>query len=191
MKIKLPLTLALIALCFASVYAQQNKLTLRVVLDVSVKDEIKNDVISYISRELRSLGDVVIVEGESDPQYKILVIGGIGSSKLKQNLGYAFSVVVTRTRKDNAQLAELLIPKCVSKEIKDSLVGFMTSGESLLHYTLLTDSDLRRLCSDLVTGIDGDVFNETRRTYQRLRDKPLPSSPTPSENKTKNPQRIQ
>src|SRR5215467_1700638 len=93
MRIKLPLTLALIALCSASVNAQQNKWTSRVSVDVSAKDEIKNEIISYAGRELRSLGDIVIVE--SKPNYRISIVAITTHNQANQETGYALSVTAT------------------------------------------------------------------------------------------------
>ncbi|MEQ1762851.1 MAG: hypothetical protein ABL984_06895 [Pyrinomonadaceae bacterium] len=60
-------------------------------VDVSLKDvDSKNSLKSYLSRELRSLGDVEITEA-STARYKVRVVAILSSSKGGSNLGYAYS----------------------------------------------------------------------------------------------------
>lgn len=169
MNIKLPLSLALIALatlCSISALAQQqhqDKPTYRVAVIMEAKDEIKNEITSYINRELRSLGDIVIVDEDSDPEYKISLV------VLSTRAGYAGSVNVTAPftkSRANQQIPD----ECPNKETKAFLTSWMTRMENMLHHSLLTAPDLRTLCSDVVTSIDGDVFEKVRKQSQRAKD---------------------
>ncbi|MCI0666167.1 MAG: hypothetical protein L0220_34370 [Acidobacteria bacterium] len=139
MKIKLPLiALALIVLCSVSVYAQQqDKHTFRIALNVSADDEIKSDVISYVSRELRSLVDVEIVGEDSEPRYLVSIVAMTSTSTSGREFGYALSLTVERyTSKERA---DSLIPKCLPKDsIFRTLLDFeLTTNTKTMHHNLI------------------------------------------------------
>lgn len=169
MKIKLTLAFALITLCSLSAYAQQNKRTYRVFLQVGGNDQIKSDIISYVSRELRSLGDIVIVDSP-DSDCLIWIVGAIPRIQSGFDLGYALSVVATEI-KDKDYLNSL-VPECLSKEDwrRKALNTELTLGEILDQHFLYIGSDLRKLCSDVVAAVDGDVFEKARKKHQSLDD---------------------
>ena len=89
-------TIALL-LTASSVSAQEKefpKFVARVKLSVSGSENIKDEVVSYLSRELRALGDVVIVE--QDARWELSVIVMELASRGGSKNGLAFSVVVIR-----------------------------------------------------------------------------------------------
>ena len=75
MKIRLPIALTIVSFFFVPnaahpIYAQSQNLkpTFRVALDVSSGDKsTEEQILSYISRELRALGDIVITDTQSCP----------------------------------------------------------------------------------------------------------------------------
>lgn len=71
---------------------EQIKYSTTIKLVISADDEIQNQVYSYISRELRSLGDVTVVE--DDPQWIIQIVAIQRKSKSGHKLGYAFSEII-------------------------------------------------------------------------------------------------
>jgi len=169
MKIKLPLTLALIALCSISAHAQQpTKPTYRVSVGVSAKDDIKSDITSYVSRELRSLSDIVIVD--STPQYIISIVGIRAKTEGGRDLGYDLSVTVTELNTE--EYINALIPECLSKDDwrRSSLSAALAAGEDIKQHFLVVGSDLRKLSSDLVATIDGEVFEQARKSHQSIMD---------------------
>ena len=133
---------------------------------VSAKDEIKNDIISYISRELRSLGDVVVVD--SQPNYTISIVALNSRNKANEDIGYAFSVVVTSEL--TGQYIATLTSDCKSNKNKDLLFTWLATMSGIKSHILVVGSDLRKLCSDLVASTDAEVFEEMRRMYQRRMD---------------------
>ena len=77
----------------SNVAQQQSKFACRVRLDITGDDKIKSEISSYISRELRSLGDVTITTGERNLDIEIVALQMQSQGQL--NVGYAFSVVVS------------------------------------------------------------------------------------------------
>ncbi|HYX40486.1 MAG TPA: hypothetical protein VE821_02250, partial [Pyrinomonadaceae bacterium] len=70
----------------------QPKFSCRISLDITADDKIKGEISSYISRELRSLGDVVITD--ADPALKVEIVA-IEVHSENSSIGYAFSVIVS------------------------------------------------------------------------------------------------
>lgn len=90
---KLLIALFCLALCLfgPSTYAQNIKPQFKVKLEVSCNDEIKNEIYSYLSRELRSLGDVVLVD--SNEYYTIQIVGMTTKTKDGYNAGITLSTL--------------------------------------------------------------------------------------------------
>ena len=85
-------TLVLLSLSLASPVATQERLEVRVSLGISCKDNnLKNRLSSFVARELRQLGDVVLLDER--PGYRLAIAA---STKGGYQTGYALSVVITQ-----------------------------------------------------------------------------------------------
>jgi hypothetical protein len=181
MKIRLPLMIAIIALCSASGRAQQQiKPTYRVSLEVSAKDEIKPTIVSYVSRELRALGDILIVE--SEPEYLISIVAMQPKNKAGNSMGYVISTVVTSHM--SLSLTQLLIHGCKDAETLSQIIPMLGLLET--HDLAITDVEgLEKKCKEIVASIDGDLFEKKRKEHQKVMDSF--NKPTPTTNSPKKP----
>ena len=165
----LTLTLSTLLILFISVdstYAQgkESKPTYRVSLDVSADDQIKRDIISYVSRELRTLSDIIIVEKES--RFRINIVA-LRLKNKESETGYALSITVTE--KLDKHTVETYSNYCSIDGFKDFLRVFLNREEMLEHF-ILVGSDLKELCSNLVTGVDAGPFEVQRKVDQHIKD---------------------
>lgn len=162
MKIRLPLSLALMILCAIFGFAQESKPNYRVSVNVSSKEEIKSNVVSYVSRELRALGDILIVD--SEPQYRISIIAMRAESRAGNSMGYVISTVVTKHIQPQHLTQECEYAETLSQAI--SIFGLV-----LRHDLEITGAEsLEKSCKEIVASIDGDVFEKERKEHQRVMD---------------------
>jgi hypothetical protein len=131
MKIRLPLSLAFasffIILNLAdSIYAQSQE-PIRVYLTVSGDEQIENEVRSYISRELRSLKNVLLVVNDQDLSISILAqkdkaVNGkfLGS--------YTMSVVVTSHLQEDLVRRMLYSDPRIFDVLRDGLMDMIKSS---------------------------------------------------------------
>src|SRR5260370_35759587 len=88
--------LTVILLLFGSAAQTQTpKWSATVATSFSIKDsELKEQVTSFITRELRTLGDIRIVTDNDDPEYVIRIFGYPLENKPNVTTGYTFSFVI-------------------------------------------------------------------------------------------------
>lgn len=179
MKIRLPFALAFASLFFISGHAQQQyKSAYKVTVEVasSDKDGIKNEVISYIGRELRSLKDITIVDSEPDAAISIIALK-VQNKHSGITTGYALSILATEPISESA--ARTLISQLAKSDdvstrpplltsLEEAIISLFTKREEIKHHSLLTGPDLKELCSDAVTKIDSKVFEEWRKIWRTL-----------------------
>lgn len=173
------------------VYAQEQsaKNTFRVTLDVSGSELIKSEVTSYISRELRSLTDIVLVD--SDPDLRIEVVALASKDRLGNLLGYTLSIVVAKRLKP--AFVRGVIHAFVHKEGERKLMlDLFSSQERLVSHSIVTGADLQGLSKKIVADIDGEVIEAERKEWQSIIDdvnKELEKKPlTPNTNNQKKPE---
>ena len=149
-------------------------------LDISATDEVKNQVYSYISRELRSLSDVKVVE--NDPNWTIQIVGGQVKNKLGENMGVALSVVILKRTyvvegllalSENVlqiNLQELMEKK--SFDLKKAFIN-LTSGLSDIRGHLLrvgSTEDMQNICKSIVADFDAEHLKVEREMFQKMLD---------------------
>lgn len=170
------------------VYAQEQsaKNTFRVTLDVSGSELIKGEVVSYISRELRSLTDIVLVD--SDPDLRVEVVALANKDRLGNLLGYTLSIVVAKRLKP--AFVRGVINAFVHKDGERKLMlDLFSSQERLISHSIVTGADLQGLSKKIVADIDGEVIEAERKEWQSIVDdvnKELEKKPvTPNTNNQK------
>lgn len=137
---------------------------LKVRIDVTADNDIKNSVSSYLNRELRSLGDVDIVDNDYHWALSILAvqlttIGGYKS-------GVAISTVIL-TPFTNAVFVGLFKP-----EYRD---GGLALTSNLFQYpdqwlnVGQTDA-LQNLCKEVIAQFDTKYLEEQRKSYRSFKE---------------------
>ena len=148
---------------------------------------MKRETLSFLTRELRSLGDVEVVD--TAPDYEISVVALETSSRGSTvPTGYAVSAIVTApidlTLVKNQ--GEALRPS--NAKLYDSLfktIEHTTAGRELIlgHYLRITSPDrLAQLCESLIAEIDGETFEGLRksmREWKRIVDEAIGKSKKP------------
>ncbi len=189
-KIALLLTPALLIAAFISLAvgnsekAEPPKYSTKVRLSIAANEEIKNEVYSYLSRELRSLGDVKLVEDE--PDWNIQVVAMQIKNKLRYETGVAFSVVIEKRGNVTGKLL-LIVPHVFQisseeweklKETKHYTYTGLETAFTKLTYGL-TDirahwlriggtEDVQRLCQGIVADFDAEHLKTEREMWQKF-----------------------
>lgn len=160
------------------------KYSTTVKLAIQAEDEIKNEVYSYLSREVRSLGDVKLVE--DNPNWIIQVVAIQVKNKLGYKTGVAFSIVID---KRPILVVPLLLQlfKYASgispQELKEAKVidlekAFtkVTDGLSdIRDHSLRVGSteDIQRICQMIVADFDAEHVKKNREMWQKSWDELL------------------
>ncbi len=134
--------MVLIGLSCSPLFAQtKHAKKFTVDIRISGDKDIQADLRSFIARELRSLGDVEVVDN--------FVVGGLGinvvafadSTTSGKSLGYSVSLTVV----------EHLI--CSGKTYHDFVTGFLYGGGK---------DDLRRIAQSIGTDVDTKILDDRR-----------------------------
>jgi len=154
----------------------------KVRLAISADDEIRNEVYSYLRRELLSLGDVKLVE--EDPDWIIQVVAMQIKNKAGYPTGLAFSLVIEK----RVQVVKilLLVVKHIfqipseewekleqTKKHTDLEKAFTKVTDNLSdirgHWLRVGDTeDIQRLCQMIVADFDAELLKKDRDTWQEL-----------------------
>jgi hypothetical protein len=136
---------------------------------------IKNEVLSYINRELRELSGVVVVN--SDPEYEISIIPAEPRLENGRSVGYVLSVVITQ--KVSTSASEFLIDyllkdkevekKAILKRVKEDAAAGVIIFTHVV-YTVGKDS-LKSTCKELVASFDVEILEISRKAHQEVMDK--------------------
>lgn len=170
------LLLSSITLNFAENY-DWLKFNPKVKVDVSANDNINGEIVSYLSRELRSLGDVIVVDEK--PDWTISIVALELTNKGGNNTGVALSILILS--KPHSPLIEMGINdlyrlKKINKFEMDSLqqminidFGLVTEYEG--HWLRTGSPDnLRDICNGIVADFDSKYLEPTREYFQKLKN---------------------
>lgn len=137
----------------------------RIEVSVSAKsNDVRDRVSSYLDRELRSLGDVALVDDH--PSYEIEVVALKIKNRNGFSAGYALSTVVVQPFYSTFLLAL----------VKSPAKGFVRRATSNLYYQPLqwlnTDSTghLERICKDIIATFDAQVLEPQRKFMRSLEE---------------------
>jgi hypothetical protein len=145
----------------------QNKYSTKVKLDVVAPDKIKDEVRSYLSRELRSLGDVTIIEDK--PSWSISIIIVPTDTVSGQHLGYAYATLVTQPLHTD-YLDKYA--KC-DADSKEMLRGALETGEIIYRFNVQTSAtdELQEISKKLIAEFDSRFLDEERKSWQKTIDR--------------------
>jgi hypothetical protein len=158
-----------------SALADDREKLIKVRVRVSAPDSMKPEALSFLTRELRALKDVEVVDNA--PQYQLDVVAlEISSHASTVHTGYAISAIVTSPF--NLTIIQSIFGKfadqanaakrwdSMSTETDESV----TAGPVLIqsNYLRIGPADeLAKLCEGLIATIDGDIFESYRKTLRK------------------------
>ncbi|MFQ5962811.1 MAG: hypothetical protein ACE5KZ_00825 [Candidatus Scalinduaceae bacterium] len=165
-------------------YAQKNDFKIKVGVYVRGEEHLNGLIESYISKELRSLDNIIVTYSKLDCVIDIVVkelTNGNGGGKN----GYALSVTIV-DRFDTFQITraikelDTIIPKIITQtivikqleELSEELVGIAISTAKIKSYHnsfLYTGSasQLRELCLKVVADFNNEYLKGKRKVMQR------------------------
>ena len=175
---------SLICVLLGSAPIRAEKLEFRVKLDIANYSSNKNlaeELRSYISRELRSLGDVLIVN--EDPDYELIILS-MDAKTGGESVGYVISGLILQTFdiEGFVMTASLFISDEKAKEaLKESLLksfdlwtnNIYENPSNLVRTTPI--DGLKSACQKIVTDFDTDYLErgrEIHRYFEETRKKP-------------------
>ena len=161
------------------------KFSTTVQLSIAASDEINNLVNSYLSRELRSLGDVKLVE--DDPEWIIDIIACQAKDRTGYVGGVVFSVVIEKRYRLPVELLLSTVRSAFRitsndwdklKEVRQSLEGAFTEIDNacnfkdLVHHKLRTGNsrDLQSICQEIVADFDAEHLKKQREIFLRAQE---------------------
>jgi hypothetical protein len=146
-------------------YAADQGRRFRVSVMVSGSDSLKKLVASYITKELRSLPDVVVVEKE--PEYTISIVATELKRKKGYTAGFVLSLVELKlfdTKHFLEDIKTVMFPNLVPEGIRQ-YVETQMPGLCRIHYQQAitgSEKELSSTCSTIVANFD-------RRNLEPLR----------------------
>jgi len=150
----------------------------RIKVSVSADDDMTNQIVSLVTRELRSLGDVLIVE--TKPDYILHVVALKTELKGGYPTGHAMSVVVGRlvspqfpSSQESAASSEFMdkLKASTSRKQYEKFAWEAAERQALpLQHRLLVGADLRAQCETIVGDFDAEILQPLRQDSQALRE---------------------
>lgn len=168
-------------LSFAVFAEEQIKTKVKVTVDGRVEAS------SFITRELRSLGDVEVVSTNQDYSINILVL----ETKTKQNIATGFALSILITRGNSIALVLGMTTNRIADEQALGLVNAAAVASKDLvileeHEVETCGPDgLRKVCEEIVARFDSEHLERDRRTWNQIQGilkdklkKAAPSAPS-------------
>jgi hypothetical protein len=156
-----------LGLLLPSLCQAQTNTTWKVSLYVSINEpDLKDEVMSFLMRELRTLGDINIVAEDSSPEYSLRVTGFKTTNQGGKTTGYVFSVLFLQPI--SRGLVDLILKdKLSSVDLKSAQASFANATfikDSQL-YTGPTDN-VRKQCEDITVSFDRTVMQPARDGWE-------------------------
>lgn len=152
-----------------STYGQE-KYSATVKLSVGGAESLKSQIQSYVARELRSLGDVTIVDER--PNWVLRIMTFESQSVRGQSLGYTYSYVIT----SGVQTTYLDgYAKC-DANTKEALRTVLTDAEKFQAFRIGTagQGDLQNIAKKIVAEFDVGFLELDRKEWQKVFNSPKP-----------------
>ena len=145
--------------------AQESELPkFRVKVFVSADENIEGKIKSYINRELRSLGDVELVDDDSEFELEIVAIEQMTESGNK--VGIVLSTVIS-TKYDNWYLLTL-VPASKKEELDKQTANLYFFPD---HWVKTGPTrSLRKLCNEIVADFDTKHLENIRKLERQYLD---------------------
>lgn len=136
----------------------------RVSVGVSADENIKGKIESYIARELRSLGDVIVTN--DNPNWAIDIVALEAETRSGYKNGVNLSVVITKPFVNTFLVNQL-------DENYKSWVSAATTGLCRIYAEWLrigSPEDLRSICNGIVADFDVHFLQPERKSWQEFAD---------------------
>jgi len=142
-------TAIILLVCTYVSFAEETKPNFKIALAINCSDEGTNKKTeSYLSRELRSLGDVDIVDSGEECKLTAIVVKDMYKSG--EVLGYSLAVLCT-------------IPYICDNQLFDH------AGSHRLYTT--GKDDLRYVCEEIILNFEDDYLKEKRKARAKVKNK--------------------
>jgi hypothetical protein len=137
---------------------------IRVKLRITGKSETTNLVSSFLTRELRGLHDISIVNPEDETDFIISILVLDNVTRTERSVGHTLSTVITAPIDTNA-LAMYAQP-----DYKDVVIGLSDgAGWVMDHQVFIGPPDtLKEDCVSMIASIDTRCFEKQRETNARI-----------------------
>jgi len=144
-------------------------------LDIKADEEITNEIHSYISRELRSLGDVEVVK--KNPKYiiQIVAVALVEETNTGRHIGVALSTVTLQPLSSN-RFVQFLLDEQIKGKVDDhsykSLKNLVNSANYCYDHSLRSGNreDLQIICKKVVATFDVEILNADRELHRKETD---------------------
>ncbi|NOX35926.1 MAG: hypothetical protein GXO78_00140 [Calditrichaeota bacterium] len=174
-----PFSILLLIFCFSYLFSQlhkENEFRLSILLTVSADEDLQSEILSYLTREFRSIPDVEIVE--ENPDWIISVV----ASKLMLKNGYIAGIAISVSyiqmpnKKLKYAINRALYPinnedKSVLYLLNKSILFFLNLYVKNLTYfhhhelLLVPLEDLKQICQKFVAEFDGEYLEPQRKRF--------------------------
>lgn len=141
---------------------------IRVKIDISGESGLDSIIRSYLSRELRKVPDVAIVD--SNPTFTVSIVGIEVRTVTREHVGYALSFAVTSVMKP--RMAYLLAAMRHPDEDNAVLKDLLTTDGILTNHLIQTcgRDELQSVLAQVAAQLDGGSFEEARSLFQAFKD---------------------
>ena len=140
--------------------------TARVNMHVTGEGATESIVGSYIARELRALGDVVITD--QNPRYDLSIVVIKTTNQAQNPIGYAISSVGLDLWSESL-VRSLVGYFGIPNEKLDMFMDFANNGTIKHHFLqVCATEDIQETCSELVAVFDSDVLERSRKLMSNL-----------------------
>ena len=146
----------------------EDKIKCRVQLKVSASETLTDETTSYLTRELRRIDDIDVVN--DDPWYVVNVVALETSNNAGTSTGYVFSIVVESPLHPKS-LRDLLATKVDENALKIFDFALRTATHIESHFLQVGPTgELESICKKIVAKIDGSVLEDSRKVQQQIYD---------------------
>jgi uncharacterized protein involved in exopolysaccharide biosynthesis len=130
-------------------------------------DTLKTQVNSFLSRELRSLGDITIVDVKPDIVFQVIAL------RLKSQQGTppvsGFSIATLITSPETYEFLKVLKDR-IGDVLLDALKTRTGGGSYVLDFRLRSGSldDVKSICQQIVADFDATILDQQRKLWNQL-----------------------
>jgi hypothetical protein len=141
--------------------------SVRVQLDVSAQKDMERRVTDYLTRDLRSLGDVLLVE--TNPEWVLSIIAAELESQSGDKTGVVLSITLLAPF-DDRFFKEYVIPDCAQKgpRVKHFIDLSLADLYQLRDHWVEVGPNLESVCSSLTANFNKRHLEEQRKIWQAV-----------------------
>jgi len=144
--------------------AKPDSRVFRIHVGVGGDPNITSLITSYITRELRSIGDIVVVD--SKPDYKLIIVVIEDKTTSGKKIGFSLAMTILEYYREDAFMFML------KERWKDPFRFIM--ADLCVYKNLLvmsgSDKDLRSTCSEIVANFDNEYLEPSRKLHQSIKN---------------------